>query len=67
MTKMMTRLDVLLKHVIVGGFEKVNEVGTSDGLCTEDEKFEAMYNKEVPFLSNQAGGSRWSYPRPSGN
>ena len=33
---------------------------------SEDAKFDAMYEEEVQYLSNQPGGSRPNYPRPSG-
>ncbi|WMV58911.1 hypothetical protein MTR67_052296 [Solanum verrucosum] len=48
-------------------FKKVNAVGTSYGFCSEEEKFEVMYNEEVQFLSNQGGGSCSIYQRSGKN
>uniref|UniRef100_M1DCK0 Integrase core domain containing protein n=1 Tax=Solanum tuberosum TaxID=4113 RepID=M1DCK0_SOLTU len=63
---MMTRLDLISKHVMVGGFKNVNAVGASSIMCLEDEKFEAMYNEEVQFLSNQMGGCLLRYVGQAG-
>ncbi|WMV50528.1 hypothetical protein MTR67_043913 [Solanum verrucosum] len=63
MAKIMTQMDLLTKHVMGSGYKSVNAVGASSGVCPDDAQFEAMYNEEVRFLSNQAGGSRPSYKR----
>ncbi|WMV29561.1 hypothetical protein MTR67_022946 [Solanum verrucosum] len=72
MAKMMTQLDLLSKHVTIGGRKDVNAVCNSSGMSPDEAQFETMYNEEVIFLSNQVcvgggGGSHLSYPRSSGN
>ncbi|WMV33826.1 hypothetical protein MTR67_027211 [Solanum verrucosum] len=49
MTKMMTEMDLLTKHVMGGGYKAVNVVGDSSGMSTNDAKFDAMYNELVQF------------------
>ncbi|WMV37988.1 hypothetical protein MTR67_031373 [Solanum verrucosum] len=49
------------------GYNAVNVVDTNSGVNPDESHFEAMYNVEVYFLANQAGGSLPSYPRPGGN
>lgn len=60
---MMTQIDLLTKHMMGGGSQSVNAMGVSGGKCSEDEKIEVLYNKEVQFLTNQAWGSRPTYQR----
>ncbi|WMV58852.1 hypothetical protein MTR67_052237 [Solanum verrucosum] len=66
MAKIMTQIDLLTKHVMQSGYKIVNVVGSSSRVSRDDAKFEALYNKEIQFLSSQVwgeGGSRLSYPR----
>uniref|UniRef100_M1DYP1 Integrase core domain containing protein n=1 Tax=Solanum tuberosum TaxID=4113 RepID=M1DYP1_SOLTU len=66
MAKIMTQLDILSKNVMGAGARSVNAVGV--GCANPDEsKFEALYNEEVNFLTNQGGGYRSNYPRQGGN
>ena len=67
MAKMMTQMDLLTKHVINGGLKSVNAIHASKGHVSEDAKFDALFEEEVQYLSNQPGGSRPNYPRPGGN
>ncbi|KAH0740735.1 hypothetical protein KY290_033778 [Solanum tuberosum] len=67
MAKIMTQMDLLKKHVMGGGYKDMNVVGANSGVSPDDAQFEAMYNIEVQFLSNQIGGSLPSNPRPGGN
>ncbi|WMV41956.1 hypothetical protein MTR67_035341 [Solanum verrucosum] len=67
MAKKMTQMDLLTKHVMGGGSKAMNVVGASSGVSLDDTQFEAIYNEEVQFLSNQAGGSRPSYQRSGEN
>uniref|UniRef100_M1DIN4 Integrase core domain containing protein n=1 Tax=Solanum tuberosum TaxID=4113 RepID=M1DIN4_SOLTU len=66
MAKMMTQLDILSKNVMGSCTRAVNAVGVS-GVNPEDAHFDALYNEEVSFLSNQGGGFHPIYPRPGGN
>ncbi|WMV24976.1 hypothetical protein MTR67_018361 [Solanum verrucosum] len=50
-----------------GGYKVVDAVGANSGMSPDDAQLEAMYNKEVQFLSNEAGCSCLSYPSPDGN
>ncbi|WMV41898.1 hypothetical protein MTR67_035283 [Solanum verrucosum] len=67
MAKIMTQIDLFTKHVMGGGYKDMNVVGANSGVSPDDAQFEAMYNIEVQFLSNQTGGSLPSYPRLRGN
>uniref|UniRef100_M1DTG9 Integrase core domain containing protein n=1 Tax=Solanum tuberosum TaxID=4113 RepID=M1DTG9_SOLTU len=58
MTKMMTQMTLLTKHVMGGGYKVVSP---------DDVEFETMYDEEVHFLSRQAWGSRLSYLKSGGN
>ncbi|WMV38293.1 hypothetical protein MTR67_031678 [Solanum verrucosum] len=60
-------MNLLMKHVMGGGYKVVNAVGTNSGVSPDDVQFEAMYNEKVQFFSNQAGRSRPNYPRSGGN
>ncbi|WMV58512.1 hypothetical protein MTR67_051897 [Solanum verrucosum] len=55
MAKMITQLNLLSKHVIGGSLKSMNTVGTNNGQCLDDAKFEALYYKEVQYLGNQMG------------
>ncbi|WMV50552.1 hypothetical protein MTR67_043937 [Solanum verrucosum] len=55
MAKMMTQLDLLSRHVMGGGTKSVNPVGTTNGQCPDNAKFEALYNEKVQYLGNQVG------------
>ncbi|WMV45844.1 hypothetical protein MTR67_039229 [Solanum verrucosum] len=66
MAKMMTQIDLLTKHVVGRGSKVVNAVEVS-GVNPDEAHFVAMFNKEVHFLTNQAGGFHLSYPRSGGN
>ncbi|WMV41287.1 hypothetical protein MTR67_034672 [Solanum verrucosum] len=61
MAKMMTQINFLSKHVMEGGTKSFNAIGTNSGQCTNDAKFEALYNEEVQYLGNQVGGSQHKY------
>uniref|UniRef100_M1DSM3 Putative plant transposon protein domain-containing protein n=1 Tax=Solanum tuberosum TaxID=4113 RepID=M1DSM3_SOLTU len=64
MAKRMTQLDILAKNVMCAGARSVNAIGV--GCVNLDEaKFEALYNEEVNFLTNQGGG--WQANSPVGN
>ncbi|WMV29902.1 hypothetical protein MTR67_023287 [Solanum verrucosum] len=67
MEKMMTQMELLTKHVMGSGDKAMNVVGTNSEMSSDDAYFEAIYNKEVQFLSSQAVGSRPFYPRLGGN
>ncbi|WMV33283.1 hypothetical protein MTR67_026668 [Solanum verrucosum] len=67
MVKMMTQMDLLTKHFMGSGSKSVNAVSTNNGVNPDEVQFDAMYNEEVQFLSNQEGGSRPSYQRPGEN
>ncbi|WMV33379.1 hypothetical protein MTR67_026764 [Solanum verrucosum] len=67
MAKMITQLDLISKHVMGGGFNMVNAIGTSSEQCSEDAKFEALYNEKVNYMGNQLGGSYPNYPRSGAN
>ncbi|WMV13461.1 hypothetical protein MTR67_006846 [Solanum verrucosum] len=67
MSKMMSQLDLLSKHVMGSGLKSVNALGKSSGKCSEDAKFEVLYNKEVRFLGNQMEGSHPNYLRVDEN
>jgi len=45
----------------------MNVVSANSGFNSDDAHFEAMYNEEVKFLSNQVGGSRPSYSKEGEN
>ncbi|KAK4708698.1 hypothetical protein R3W88_029623 [Solanum pinnatisectum] len=66
MAKIMTQLDILSKNVMGVGARSVNDVGVE---CAnpDESKFEALYNEEVNFLTNQGCGYRLNYPRQGGN
>ncbi|WMV41608.1 hypothetical protein MTR67_034993 [Solanum verrucosum] len=66
MAKIMIQMDLLTKHVMGSAYKVVNAVG-ANSVNHDEMQFEDMYNEEVLFLSNQAGGSHQSYPRSSGN
>ncbi|WMV46402.1 hypothetical protein MTR67_039787 [Solanum verrucosum] len=65
--KIMIQMDLLTKHVMGGGCKVVNVVGANSGFNSDYAHFEAMYNEEVKFLSNQVGGSHPSYSREGEN
>ncbi|WMV46247.1 hypothetical protein MTR67_039632 [Solanum verrucosum] len=67
MATIMTQMDLSTKHVMGGGYKAVNAISAKSGGNLNDTQFEAMYNGEVQFFSNQAGGSCPSYPRLGGN
>lgn len=47
MVKIMTQMDLLIKHVMGSGSKSVNVVETGDGKCPDDERFDVMNNEEV--------------------
>ncbi|WMV24771.1 hypothetical protein MTR67_018156 [Solanum verrucosum] len=64
MPMLMTQLDFLTKPVMGGCHKAVNAIGSSSGMCSDNENLEAVYNEEVQLLLNEVGGSFPSYPRP---
>ncbi|WMV18901.1 hypothetical protein MTR67_012286 [Solanum verrucosum] len=54
MEKMMTQIDLLMKHVMGCVSKAVNVVGTNSCVNPDDTQFEGMCNEEVQFLSNLA-------------
>lgn len=61
----MIQIDLLTKYVME--YKVVNEGGANSGASPNDVEFEAMYNEEVQFLSNQVACSRLSYARQGEN
>jgi len=47
MTKMMTQMDLLTKHVMGIGSKNVNAVEINSGINPDEAHFEAMYNEDV--------------------
>ncbi|WMV41421.1 hypothetical protein MTR67_034806 [Solanum verrucosum] len=66
MAKIMTQMDLLMKHVIGVSYKVLNAVGANSGVSLDDAQFEAICNEDVLFLSNHVGVSRPSYPRSVG-
>ncbi|WMV24601.1 hypothetical protein MTR67_017986 [Solanum verrucosum] len=62
----MMHMDLLTKHMMSSGSKTMNAPSLSGGKCNEDEMFEALYNKEVQFLSNQSRGSHPTYQKKNG-
>ncbi|WMV49768.1 hypothetical protein MTR67_043153 [Solanum verrucosum] len=46
--KIMTKMDLLTKHVIRGGHKAMNVVGGNSGVNPHDTQFDVMYNEEEP-------------------
>ncbi|WMV18800.1 hypothetical protein MTR67_012185 [Solanum verrucosum] len=56
MAKMITQMDLLAKDVMEGGYMAVNAFRSNSGVNPDVVQIQAMYNKEVQFLSNKEGG-----------
>ncbi|WMV41538.1 hypothetical protein MTR67_034923 [Solanum verrucosum] len=63
---MMTQMDLLSNHIMGSGSKVVHAIRVN-GVNPDEAQFEAMYNEEAHFLTNQGGGFRLNYPRMGGN